>query len=51
MKTSVLFDGDHRNVDFEADFVGFRISNEFILRYGLDRRALPPNAMCRRASS
>ena len=37
MKTSVLFDKKTtRNVDFEADFVGFRISNEFVLRYGLD---------------
>jgi hypoxanthine phosphoribosyltransferase len=37
LKTFVLLDKKTtRNVDFEADFVGFRIPNEFVLGYGLD---------------
>ena len=37
LKTCVLLDKKTtRNVDFEADFVGFRIPNEFVVGYGLD---------------
>ena len=37
LKTCVLIDKETtHNVDFEADFVGFRIPNEFVLGYGLD---------------
>ncbi len=37
LKTCVILDKKTiRNFDFEADFVGFRISNEFVLGYGLD---------------
>ena len=37
LKTCVLLDKKTtRNVDFEADFVGFRIPKEFVLGYGLD---------------
>ena len=37
LKTCVLLDKKTtRNVDFEADFVGFRIPDEFVVGYGLD---------------
>lgn len=37
LKTCVLLDKHtKRSVDFEADFVGFRIPDEFVVGYGLD---------------
>jgi len=37
LKTCVLLDKKTtRSVDFEADFVGFRIPDEFVVGYGLD---------------
>jgi hypoxanthine phosphoribosyltransferase len=37
LKTCVLLDKKtKRSVDFEADFVGFRIPDEFVVGYGLD---------------
>lgn len=37
IKTCVLLDkATNRSVDFEADFVGFRIPDEFVVGYGLD---------------
>lgn len=37
LKTCVLLDKKtNRSVDFEADFVGFRIPDEFVVGYGLD---------------
>ena len=37
LKTCVLLDKKTtHNVDFEADFVGFRIPNEFVIEYVLD---------------
>jgi len=37
LKTCVLLDKQTtRNVDFEADFVGFKIPDEFVVGYGLD---------------
>lgn len=37
LKTCVLLDKNTtRNVDFEADFVGFQIPDEFVVGYGLD---------------
>lgn len=37
VKTCVLLDKQgRRSVDFEADFVGFTISDEFVVGYGLD---------------
>lgn len=37
LKTCVLLDKKaRRNVDFEADFVGFEIADEFVVGYGLD---------------
>ncbi|MGB0409380.1 MAG: hypoxanthine phosphoribosyltransferase [Opitutales bacterium] len=37
LRTCVLLDKQsNRNVDFEADFVGFRIPDEFVVGYGLD---------------
>jgi hypoxanthine phosphoribosyltransferase len=37
LKTCVLLDKKTtRNVDFEADFVGFKIPDEFVVGYGLD---------------
>lgn len=37
LKTCVLLDKSKtRTVDFEADFVGFRIPDEFVVGYGLD---------------
>lgn len=37
VKTCVLLDKQgRRSVDFEADFVGFKISDEFVVGYGLD---------------
>lgn len=37
LKTCVLLDKDTtRSVDFEADFVGFHIPDEFVVGYGLD---------------
>ena len=37
LKTCVLLDKKTiSNVDLEADFVGFRISNEFVIGYSLD---------------
>jgi hypoxanthine phosphoribosyltransferase len=37
MRTCVLLDkAERREVPFEADFVGFRIPNKFVVGYGLD---------------
>ena len=37
LKTCVLLDKKTtRNVDFEADFIGFKIPDEFVVGYGLD---------------
>ncbi|MFT4900979.1 MAG: hypoxanthine phosphoribosyltransferase [Lentimonas sp.] len=37
LKTCVLLDKhERRSVDFEADFVGFKIPDEFVVGYGLD---------------
>jgi hypoxanthine phosphoribosyltransferase len=37
LKTCVLLDKNTtRTVDFEADFVGFQIPDEFVVGYGLD---------------
>jgi len=37
IKTCVLLDKKtNRSVDFEADFVGFNIPDEFVVGYGLD---------------
>lgn len=37
LRTCVLLDKQtNRSVDFEADFVGFRIPDEFVVGYGLD---------------
>ena len=37
IKTCVFLDKKgRREVDFEADFVGFTIENEFVVGYGLD---------------
>lgn len=37
LKTCVLLDKQtNRSVDFEADFVGFQIPDEFVVGYGLD---------------
>lgn len=37
IKTCVLLDkNSNRSVDFEADFVGFKIPDEFVVGYGLD---------------
>jgi hypoxanthine phosphoribosyltransferase len=37
LKTCVLLDKQtNRSVDFEADFVGFKIPDEFVVGYGLD---------------
>lgn len=37
LKTCVLLDKhERRSIDFEADFVGFQIPDEFVVGYGLD---------------
>ena len=37
LKTCVLLDKHtKRSVEFEADFVGFKIPDEFVVGYGLD---------------
>lgn len=40
LKLCVAFDKPNRKVDIEADYVGLKLPNEFLVGYGLDYRFL-----------